>query len=409
MALVIEIKETQPDEYRLAADTVGMSLLFAPVDDENWDKQIASWAASDSLSAWDRGQCVGHVGSYPVDTVVPGGARLPTSAVARVGVLPTHRRRGLASNLVRRSLQDAAARGQVLASLRASEGLIYGRFGFGIAGDAAEITLDPAGARPIRGAASGSMRMLARDETLDVVAPLYERSATRPGTITRPEWMWKRYLAAALTSGGDAEYVAVHSDADGIDDGFVHYGVKWKMAPATEPRGEGEVYDAFGTSTAVELAIWSYLCDLDLVRTWTAEERPIDDPLRLAVHDPRSYQVKMLYDEQWLRLIDVDTALSARIFGEAAEGVTIAVDDDLFPANNGVWRIETKGTTRDERDPADADLRASASTLAACYLGGVRWSALAAVGRVDVRDESALPLADQLFLQSPAPFCGSHF
>jgi hypothetical protein len=34
---------------------------------------------------------------------------------------------------------------------------------------------------------------------------------------------------------------------------------------------------------------------------------------------------------------------------------------------------------------------------------------VAAVGRVDVRDESVLPLADQLFLQSPAPFCGSVF
>jgi len=143
MAAVIEIRETQPDEFRLAADTVGMSLLYAPVDDEHWEQQNASWEASDSLSAWDRGQCVGHVGSYPVDTVVPGGTRLPTAAVARVGVLPTHRRRGLASTLVRRALQDAAARGQVLASLRASEGLIYGRFGFGVAGDAAEITLDP--------------------------------------------------------------------------------------------------------------------------------------------------------------------------------------------------------------------------------------------------------------------------
>ena len=273
MALVIEIRETQPDEYRLAADTVRLSLLYAPVDDESWEKQISSWddVRRSLLSAWDRGQCVAHVGSYPVDTVVPGGARLPTSAVARVGVLPTHRRRGLASTLMRRFLQDAAARGRVLASLRASEGLIYGRFGFGIAGDAAEITLDPAGARPLRGAAGGSTRTLAQDEILDVIAPLYERLRRLfAGVISRPEWMWRRYLAAAFTSGGEAEYAAVHSDADGIDDGFVHYRVTWKTAPATEPRGEGEVFDAFGTSTAVELAMWSYLCDFDLVRTWTA-------------------------------------------------------------------------------------------------------------------------------------------
>ena len=58
---------------------------------------------------------------------MPGGATLPTSGVTRVGVLPTHRRRGLARRLMERLLTEAHARGQVLASLRASETAIYPR------------------------------------------------------------------------------------------------------------------------------------------------------------------------------------------------------------------------------------------------------------------------------------------
>jgi predicted acetyltransferase len=348
---------------------------------------------------------------YRLDTVVPGGARLPTCGVARMGILPTHRRRGLATALVRHLLSDAAGRGQVIASLRASEAVIYEQFGFGIAGDSVEATIDPVAARPFRGAAGGTVRLLAPDEVLDVIVPLYERAATRPGVISRPPWMWVRYFEPALTAGGDPEFVAVHSDAHGADDGFVHYAVKWKPSGPVPAGGVGEVFDAFGTSVAVELALWNYLCDLDLVREWLAEERPVDDPVRLAARDPRAYAVKRIIDEQWLRLLDVDAALAGRTYGNgtASEAVTIAVSDDLFPANDGVWRIDAKGAARDEIEPAEADLAADVAVLAATYLGGVRWSVLAAVGRVDVRDPGALARADALFLHSPGPYCGSFF
>ena len=407
MVAMIEIRATRPEEYRAAVTAKNAALLQAPPDDAFWEKSQASWADSDSLSAWDGGRCVGHVAGYRVDTVVPGGARLPTAAVARMGVLPTHRRRGVARGLVGQLLREAAERGQVLASLRASEALIYGRFGFGIAGELVEATIDAVAARPLVGAAGGSMRLLAPDEILDVIVPIYEKVATRPGVITRPPWMWEQYFDDARKPGGDAEFVAVHSDADGVDDGFVQYAVKWKPSGPIPAGGTGEVFDAFGASVAVELALWGYLCDLDLIDTWVAMERPVDDPLRLAVRDPRAYRTTRRVDEQWLRLLDVDAALSARTYGEATDGFSVAVTDELFPANTGVWRIETKGASRDEIDPAGADMGVDVATLAATYLGGVRWSELAAVGRVDVRKESALPVADQLFLHHPAPFCGS--
>ncbi|MGI9053627.1 MAG: GNAT family N-acetyltransferase, partial [Ilumatobacteraceae bacterium] len=172
---MIEIRTTRPDEYRTASGTVATALLFSPPDDDAWAKQAPSWEGTDSLSAWEDGRCVGHASAYPVETVVPGGYRLRTAAVSRVGVLPTHRRQGLASRLLRQLLTDAVGRGQALASLRASEAVIYGRFGFGIAGRASEITLDSVAARPIRAAAGGAVRLLTPDEILDVVRPLYDR------------------------------------------------------------------------------------------------------------------------------------------------------------------------------------------------------------------------------------------
>ncbi|MGI9032060.1 MAG: GNAT family N-acetyltransferase [Ilumatobacteraceae bacterium] len=409
---MIDIRTSSPEEYRTVAATVATALLHAPSDDEAWAKRAPSWEGTDSLAAWDGDRCVGHVGAYRVETVVPGGRRLPTAAVSRVGVLPTHRRRGLARDLMNRLLIEGAQRGQALASLRASEAVIYGRFGFGIAGRASEVTVDPTLARPVRAAAGGSVRLLSPDEVRKVVPPLYDRFADRPGIISRTDAMWDQYYEDAAKVGGDAHFVAVHSSTDGDDDGFVHYTLKWREEQfGLVAAGDGEVFDLFAATPAAELALWAYLCDLDLIRRWHATERPIDDLVRLAVNDPRAYHVRVGgWDEQWLRLLDVDEALRARSYADAKGSVTIAVTDDLLEINSGVWSIDSAGAERAAGVATqDADLSTDIAGLSAAYLGDTPWTALAAVERVTARTPDALARADALFATSPAPFCGSFF
>ena len=149
----------------------------------------ASWSDGDWLGAWDGDRCVGNLGFFRFETTIPGGARVPTAGYSRVGVLPTHTPSGPADTVdAARACARRAERGHVLASLRASEAPIYGRFGYGLAGDfvAAHITSERT--RPLRGArATGSMRLLRGDEVFDVVPALYERVARRwVGTIGRP-------------------------------------------------------------------------------------------------------------------------------------------------------------------------------------------------------------------------------
>jgi predicted acetyltransferase len=407
----IEIRATTPDEYRIVGATVARALMHAPMNDETWGKpeQFASWEGSDSLSAWEGGRCVGSAAGYRFDTLVPGGAWLPTCGVTRVGVLSTHRRRGLLRSMLSRLLVDAAERGQVLASLRASETRIYQRFGFGLAGRTAEALLASRDALPLTGVdTTGSMRILGHDELLPTVADIYERVARRSGVIARPEWMWPRYLEKALELGGDAEFVAVHTSADGVDDGFVHYHVKWVEERSTPPRGTGEVYDLWGATPSVELALWDYLCNVDLVDEWFAEERPVDDVIQFAVADTRAYRTKWIFDEQWLRLVDVDAALTARRFADVEGALTIAVSDPLLAQNTGIWSVSAAGGKR-IGDDADADLTVDIGQLSAAYLGGTPWRSLAAAGRVDVRNQAAVALADDLFAVPEAPYCCTHF
>jgi predicted acetyltransferase len=390
--MTIEIRPPAGDELRQVQRTVATALLFPPSDDEAWEQSRASWEEMVSITAWDDDRCVGHVGHFLVDTTVPGGRRLPTGAVSRVGVLGTHRRRGLATALMNALVQRAVDDELVLMSLRASEGVIYERFGFGIAGEFAEAAIDPRRARPVRGATEeGSLRLLRGDEIHSTIHAVYDRWAhTRPGVITRPDSFWNRYYRDAATASKPS-HVVVHLDADGAVDGFAHYDVAWNEDPGAHG-GKGEVHDVVAATPAVELALWAYLFDLDLIRSWKADERPYDDIVRWAVADPRAYVIKVLDDEQWVRLVDVGTALAWRTYNAAEGTVAIAVSDPLVAANNGTWQVSSAGAERTDVEP---DLTVDIATVSAAYLGGTSWYVLWARGSV--------------YASRPMPFCWSFF
>jgi predicted acetyltransferase len=406
-----DIRPVAVEERRAVVDALRTALLSGPVNDETFADGSASWDDSDSLAAWDGERCVGSAGAFRFDSTVPGGVRLTTAGVTRVGVLPTHTRRGLLTRMMHRLLTESRARGNVLATLHASETSIYRRFGFGLATDVDVAYVTTRNAKPWRSpAASGSMRLLAHGDVLEVVPPLYQRVAQwRVGSISRPAWMWTRTLKDASrpvdSPYGKGTFVAVHSDADGDDDGYVHYEVDWDESFAVNPVGHGTLLELWGASPAVELELWRYLLDIDLVVRWEIEARPVDEPVRRAMHDARAYEVRQRIDDQWVRILDVDAALTARTYGRADGAITIAVDDPMFADNRGSWRVSTEGS-----QPADdpPDVRVDIGTLSAAYLGAVSWHDLAAIGLV-AADDATLERLDTLFAVRPTPFCGTGY
>src|SRR3954447_24041427 len=104
-----------------------------------------------SLAAFDGDAIVGTTGIYTRELTVPG-AVVRVAGVTLVGVLPTHRRRGVLTDLMRRQLEEGRAAGEPVAALWASESAIYGRFGYGSAARHAAVTLRTTGARLAPGA-----------------------------------------------------------------------------------------------------------------------------------------------------------------------------------------------------------------------------------------------------------------
>jgi predicted acetyltransferase len=164
------------------------------------------------------------------------------------------------------------------------------------------------------------------------------------------------------------------------------------------------VRDLWGASPTVDTELWRYLIGIDLVLQWQAGERPVDEPVRRAMHDSRAYESKARFDDQWLRILDVDAALRTRTYAPG-DAVKVGVDDPMFASNCGVWSISANGAFRVD---APADVRVDIGTLSAAYLGAVSWRDLASIGSVAATDE-VLALLDTLFAVRPTPFCGSGY
>jgi predicted acetyltransferase len=406
----IVVRTPDPHELRRVAEVARVALMMPRWADDEWEKWRFGWEDGYvTIAAFDGDRCVGQAGTFQFDTLVPGGAWLPTGGLTRVGVLPTHHRRGVLTRMLRQLLTNERDAGRVLTSLRASEAPIYGRFGYGLAAEANGVAVVPERVRPIAGAADGSFRLLAPDELLQVLPALHDSCSHRVGAISLDAWMWKRYLEKTL-SGTEAGHVVVHTSPDGTDDGYAFYSIKWLEGEFVEIGGNCELHHLHGTSTAVELALWKYLTEVGLIRRIICISRPVDDPVRLVAADYRGYQVKERWDEQWLRLLDVPAALAARTYHDRAP-VTIAVTDPWFPENDGVYRVSGDGATRtsDSADSADsAELIAPIAAVSAAYLGGTSWSELVSIGAAQGSADAARR-ADDLFRQTPAPWCGSFF
>src|SRR5262249_44600954 len=130
------------------------------------------------------------------------------------------RRRGLLTEMLRRPVDDAREQGELAAVLFASEGGIYGRFGFGVATLEADLRLAPARAAFREQVDSTGLRLVDRRRVAGRLQAIGARAAARqPGAVERSSAWW-RWVAEATPQRGAAEVEVVVRDAD---DGFVAY------------------------------------------------------------------------------------------------------------------------------------------------------------------------------------------
>ncbi len=354
---------------------------------------------------------VGTAAAWPCDMVVPGGGRVDTAAVTGVGVLPTHTRRGILTSLMRTQLEDVADQGQPVAILYASESIIYGRFGYGLATTGASLSLETRHGRflePVEDA--GRLRLVSRADVLRIFPTIFEEfDRERAGSITRPLVRWAHPFMYGEPPKGEPtppEFYVVHEDAKGKLDGAMAYEIldrdSWWVKP-----GYIELHDLFGSPSAY-VSLWRHALDVDLAAGVKFHMRMPDEPLRWMLADPRRLEMK-LEDQLWLRVLDVGAALSARTYGRAGRLVLDVADPFLGRGGRFELDADESGQAMCKTSRRVADLELTIADLGAVYLGGHSVAALAAAGRVVERRPGAVARADQLFAHHPLPWCGTFF
>jgi predicted acetyltransferase len=362
-----------------------------------------------TLGAFDGPTLVGLTSAYSFDLTVPG-AVVPAAGVTWVGVLPTHRRRGVLRSLMTTQLYDVRERGrEAIAILWASEPVIYGRFGYGLASRAYAMNV-PRSAHALRSDSPTDpalrLRLVPAGDwklTADVYAAA---AAARPGMIGRDE-RWGRRATSdypSVREGRSALRCVVVEDDSGVR-GYARYSTKpdWQTPI---PSGTVYVREVIGVDGAALAALYRYLFDLDLMGQAELWNVPVDDPLLHWLDNTRSTK-PVWQDALYVRLVDVGTALAQRTYSAPVDAV-LEVTDQVCPWNDGRWRlVGGPDGARCERSEDDPDLTLGVTDLGAAYLGGTALGQLAAAGRVQVRagGSEVLPAVSAAFSTSPQPWC----
>ncbi|MFG2568533.1 GNAT family N-acetyltransferase [Streptomyces sp. NPDC048567] len=399
----MEIRPTTDEDFEVFVATVHTAFGQFPetpvADGGRW------WSALEMerglLAVAPDGKPVGTAAAYSFELTLPGGKPVPAAGVTAVGVVPSHRRRGVLSAMMRHQLAEVRERGEFLSVLLASEARIYGRFGYGPATSTARLTVPRHRAEPAarRGGAAGegagSVEVLPRADCGEILEAVYDRyRRAQPGALSRPHRWWDLGAGQPPVSR-TPRYVAVHRDAEGTPDGYASY--------STES-GTLTVDETIAVDDGAFTALARYALGHDLVSQVVFRHVPPEHPLRWQLADIRAGEVAGHTDWLWVRLLDVPRALTAR--GWFTDGELVLDVDDPFLGEHGRYLL----TVRDGRAECVAtdrrpDLSLDVRDLGSVYLGGTRPSTLVRAGHIRAHDPAAAARADALFASDLSPHC----
>ncbi len=350
-----------------------------------------------TVCAFDGDEIVGTTSWEPYEITVPG-RKSDFFGVTDVTVAPTHTRRGILREMMRRLLIEGRDAGYPIAGLWASESNIYGRFGYGIAGETvfAKIDVREASFRTMPEVA-GTIRF-ADVATMEKVAPsVWNRTAEKTiGMMLRSkaDWDWIYDRRRIPGFGKRKAFCVVYREGE-EPLGYAAYRIEHKMKEM-HSRNLVNVIELIAATPTAEAALWRFLLNIDLAGE-IMHHHPKKSRLLWLLADPRKLSFEP-YDSLWIRILDPVNALKNRSYSAAGEIVIKLLDDFCtWTQGNYLLRVDAHGVATCEKTDQSPDVTMPVASLGAIYMGGFHLADLQRAGRVQEHRRGAVAKIDTMF------------
>lgn len=311
--------------------------------------------------------------------------------------------------MMRYHFDDVQNRREPVSVLRASESVIYSRFGYGVATREASWKIgrrDASFGGDVHG--SGTVSLIDVDRAKQILPEVYAGAApATPGFLSRSAAIWEHIFSDLESWRGSftANRFALYEE-DETPLGYLRYRAKdtWEEGL---PKNEILAAELIAVTPAAEAALWRFIFATDLVDQIRTQNRPTDELLDYLLAEPRRLTRRQT-DGLWARLVDVPAALAARRY--RTEGrLVFEINDPFLPELGGRFLLDG-GPDGAECRPTDVepDLVADPVALGARYLGSGSFERFRVAGRVE-GSTKAIRLADTMFSWHQEPWCPHYF
>lgn len=387
-----------------------LQYVFAEAErdvEEEGSQTLPEWTTC-AFSSTDG--LVATMGTFPFTARLNGEA-VPMGGVTGVGTLPGFRRRGLLRRIMTRGFETMHERGQAFAILLASMGAIYQRFGYGNAAQRVAYRFDPRHvAFETETESPGTVTtLMAGDEALPVAKKIYVEWATpRNLPLHRVAPLWEHQTFRKPKER--PVYTAVYRNAGGEPRGYLVYTTEAKRRPDPGPDQDMDVRDFCALDTESYRALWNYIRSHDLVaevRMWNC--LPEDDPAPDLLLEPRMLN-RTTGDWIWMRIVDVEQALTARPYPVEGKLVIGLPEDEMCPWNACAYELETAPSgSRARVTNGEPDLVIKPNMLSGLLAGYRGATHYLRAGLLEECTPGAAARADSIFRTAYAPFCPNEF
>jgi predicted acetyltransferase len=402
----MDIRSLNGDEDRRKAFAVFRQALLGlgDIGRSSPETEVRFLAEGQPLGGFEEDILRGVVNGYDSSITLPGGRCVRHLSVTHVGVSPNATRRGIARQLIVEQLRRARGEGYVVAGLRASDPGIYGRYGYGIASWSVRHELDLTRAALAIGTPREELRTVEALGSFPLFRQIADADPTpRAATLSRWDGWWA--IQEYRTIHGTTPHHAVVLGREGNERGYLRFHVEPSDNWFTSSQRTVIIDDLIAHDDEAWRGIIGHLFMQDILHRAVFPSRPVDDPLPLLLRNPRTLEISGQRDESWIRPLDLGALLSARRYGGTRQ-IAVAVEDDLFHDNCGIWSLGPQGAARSDEQP---EAWVAIAELAALIFGAYQASSLAASGRLRAASMEIAEELDLVFATSRRPHSGISF